>query len=346
MSFYSPETYYRILGLSAGATDSEIKQAYRLKAKKLHPDRNPSPNAHQEFIQLTEAYEYLINHRNTESSPQYTQYTYQPTYQPPEPSSRWESEAREEARRRASEHANMRYDEFVETDYYKSLQSVETIFRYLFILLLILLFVGICTFLIASSGWLGVLFSALFMIVPVTLIYSRLKEEHLDLTDLHESGVYLLRQKWFLSILFTAFNFYALFRFGFHTLIELWSLPGLYLAAIFCAMLAVDKLTPSMSVFHKAFYSCCTAPLIISLMFSFNFLFARHAVDETFEYTYRPGEESNNIHLKGYKYSEYPFLTTFTDADELSANDRITYTLADGLLGMRVMKGYRFEKGE
>jgi hypothetical protein len=344
MSFYSSETYYRTLGLSAGASDNEIKQAYRLKAKRLHPDRNPSPNAHQEFILLTEAYEYLINHRHSETSAQqYTQYTYQPTYQPPD-SSRWQNEARERARRQAAEHASMRYEEFVDTDYYKSLQSVETVFRYLFILLLILLFVGICTFLVASSGWLGVFFSALFLIVPVTLVYSRLKEDHLDLTDLHESGVYLLRQKWFLSILFTVFNFYAIVRFGFNTLIGLWSLPGIYLVAIFCAMLAADRLTPTMSIFHKAFYSFCAAPLVISLMFSLNFLFAHHSVEETIEYTYLRNGESNHIHLKGYKYSEYPFLTTFTNGDELADNDRITYTFADGLLGMRVVKSYRFEK--
>ena len=341
MAYYSSETYYRTLGLSAGASDSAIKQAYRLKAKQLHPDRNPSPNAHQEFIQLTEAYEYLINHRNADTGPQYTQYTYQPTYQPPDNSSRWQ----DEARRRAAEHANMRYDEFVDTDYYKSLQSVETIFRYVFILLLILLMVGICTFLIASSGWLGVFFCGLFLIVPVTLVYSRLKEEQLDLTDLHESGIYLLRQKWFLSILFTVFNFYAIIRFGFHTLIWTWYIPVFYLAVILCCMLAVDRLTSAMSIFHKAFYSFCAAPLIISLIFSFNFLFAHDPVQETYTYTYA-NQQSNQIRLYHNQYGEYPLIKIFPNGDQMIGSTQITYTFADGLLGMRVMKGYKFEKRE
>ena len=33
--------YYEVLGLKKGATDAEIKKAYRQMAKKYHPDLNP-----------------------------------------------------------------------------------------------------------------------------------------------------------------------------------------------------------------------------------------------------------------------------------------------------------------
>ncbi len=51
--------YYEVLGLSKGATEQEIKKAYRSLAKKYHPDVNKEANAEAKFKEINEAYEVL-----------------------------------------------------------------------------------------------------------------------------------------------------------------------------------------------------------------------------------------------------------------------------------------------
>lgn len=54
--------YYDILGVNKGASDEEIKRAYRKLAVKYHPDKNPGDKAAEEsFKELGEAYEALSN---------------------------------------------------------------------------------------------------------------------------------------------------------------------------------------------------------------------------------------------------------------------------------------------
>ncbi|MFH1664037.1 MAG: molecular chaperone DnaJ [archaeon] len=51
--------YYEILGLSKGASDSEIKAAYKKLAKKFHPDISKEDNAEEKFKEILEAYSVL-----------------------------------------------------------------------------------------------------------------------------------------------------------------------------------------------------------------------------------------------------------------------------------------------
>lgn len=52
--------YYEVLGLKKGATDDEIKKAFRKMAMKYHPDKNPGDKgAEEKFKEVNEAYSVL-----------------------------------------------------------------------------------------------------------------------------------------------------------------------------------------------------------------------------------------------------------------------------------------------
>src|SRR5687768_5113921 len=51
---------YAILGATRGASEKDIKSAYRKLAKELHPDRNTdNPKAAERFSEVTRAYDLL-----------------------------------------------------------------------------------------------------------------------------------------------------------------------------------------------------------------------------------------------------------------------------------------------
>ena len=56
----SKRDYYEVLGLQKGASDAEIKKAYRKLAKQYHPDLNPdNPEAEEKFKEINEANQVL-----------------------------------------------------------------------------------------------------------------------------------------------------------------------------------------------------------------------------------------------------------------------------------------------
>ena len=75
-----PKDPYGLLGVSRGATDEEIRKAYRRLAREHHPDANPGdPGAEERFKEVQRAYELLSD-----------------------PKKRWEHDQRARAASRAS----------------------------------------------------------------------------------------------------------------------------------------------------------------------------------------------------------------------------------------------------
>jgi curved DNA-binding protein len=55
------QDYYRVMGVAADADAAAIKQAYRRQARLLHPDVNPSADAHASMARINEAYDVLAD---------------------------------------------------------------------------------------------------------------------------------------------------------------------------------------------------------------------------------------------------------------------------------------------
>jgi molecular chaperone DnaJ len=51
--------YYELLGVERGASESDIKKAFRRLARELHPDVSDAPDAEERFKEVVEAYEVL-----------------------------------------------------------------------------------------------------------------------------------------------------------------------------------------------------------------------------------------------------------------------------------------------
>lgn len=127
----------------------DIKKAYRRSARKYHPDINKSDSATELFILSTEAYQFLLAHiKRTGSGNSHDR----------DFIDEWEAYRKEQARRKAYAHARTRYNNFVNSDLYKSTRVLDKSRFYLgiaFSLLIIVLAVNgyICRLRMVDQGF-------------------------------------------------------------------------------------------------------------------------------------------------------------------------------------------------
>jgi len=103
--------YYKVLGLPINSSMEEIKRAYREKARLYHPDINHSPGAIDKFIEVTEAYDFLI------ASKEKGDLNEQDYFRIVE---EWRKYRQERSRQRAQYYARSSYTRFKQSKYYRS----------------------------------------------------------------------------------------------------------------------------------------------------------------------------------------------------------------------------------
>jgi hypothetical protein len=149
------KNYHLILEIPSDSTEDEIRKAYRRLAKKYHPDVNKSANAHEKFVEINEAYEFLMG----QSQQLADEAVSGREPKNPDDLAREFEHFRQAARERAQQHAKMRYAEFKkqhEAFQESGINDIALIFYYIVRLALIPIFLFLFllpVYLALSNEW-------------------------------------------------------------------------------------------------------------------------------------------------------------------------------------------------
>jgi hypothetical protein len=325
---------YSILGIQENSTISEIKKAYRKKAKLLHPDKNNSKNAHQQFIELNRAYEEIIYRKTNKSSSL----------------NKFEEELRrerEEASKRAEKHAQMKYEEYINSDFYKNTQAAKDVLNQLYIISSILILLTPLIFYLFKG------LKGLFMGIIITIIFTgywgRIFKMKIQLNpkSFISSFLSLSKTTSFKLLIISITNILLFFKYTLNTEIN-----AFYLI-VFFLILVILYVKNSKNKFQKIKFNKDLSIKHLKFLLAFNFLFAINClfalngnIYETYNFQHQrtnTNEKTTYIHLENSKYNNQPWFRTFFDYDAMVNKNKITYTFRRGCLGLRVLVNHEFK---
>ncbi len=345
--------YYQTLGITHRATLTEIKAAYRKMARLYHPDVSKDPEAEDKFVEINEAYEYLINRRTGKvySEPQKK---YQPPPQPVKTHEEWIREQQQEARERARRHAQMKYRAFKNSSYYKNEMALEIIgdnfmFYSLVAFTIIPAIVGL-----SFDSFYGFFLSGIIGFIGRPVWEGAQKEEsNIRLSLLFSAIFRILNSKVFKLFVMIAINLFIFIKVVMHTLIPLGITFILLLASIAAgyALVRTSKRIKK-NAYTRSLYGFVIVPALYQSLFVINFVFATNATTETYRYRlhttkYQYGnnkkpsvDDTPILKLENDAYERYVGIRFLWRPEQIRFGSYIEYHFAEGLLGIRVMRSY------
>ncbi|MFM1931593.1 MAG: hypothetical protein RL226_896 [Bacteroidota bacterium] len=344
MTTDSIETYYKILGVPSDATVQDIKRAYRLKAMKLHPDNNKSPDAHDEFVLLTEAYDFLISQKQTTTGRKPATEYYN-----------WQSDHRERSRQKAREFAKMEYEKFKQTDFYVASEAAYTVVQHLY-------FFGAIAVMLSPlwgylyKGWSGFGVGLLLTFLSVHFWSGIFTEKStLNARTFLRSLVIVVKSKSFMNVMIVIANLFFFCRVTLNTQLTLFEFAFVFVISYSLVFLAYRFGLKTILKLSKVSLFVHWLPGLLNMFFLINFVFSSNPVTEVYSFSHEMRwyggrfskwrlEKIAYINLENDKYKKYVLLRTFFDFETMKNKREIAYQFEDGLLGMRVLKDYEFTK--
>lgn len=323
--------YYSILGIDENATLDEIRQAFRNRAKQLHPDKNKSPDAQQQFIALTEAYEYALAAK-TQKFKRYVS--------PFENLEKQRQKERAEAIRKAQEYARMRYEEFEKTEAFQTINALNIILDHFIFLVACLMLIGIPVVITYLYNVTGFILSGLFLLALARPVFGFIKP-YFNAGKLWLAFMMLVETYFFRGVLLTLTTLFIFMKIGLQTMLPVYITLGILIIPTLLAYYIVLRKEESAS---RAFTSFCLVPFFISCLFAFNYWGSRNPVVEEYKFTMfdEDHKSSTFIYLEDHAYEQYAGIRIFASYRQMVNATHVIYQFEEGLLGIRVMKEYRF----
>ena len=335
----SSAQYYKILGVSEGASLADIKKAYRKKAKFLHPDISDEPNAHEKFVELNKAYEYLEALKTGQLEEKRNRSRRKGKQRDP-----WEEEAYRKARetrtKEGRERARRKKEAYLKSDQYKFDVAMTIITDHL-----LAVFSLFCLYFLPVALSFAISPILLLTLIPGTFgfyfVFNYFKRRR-TVGPMKIYKAFLLLNKvinlWFPA--FVVFNFIIIFKVLLNTIIPGWVMLAIVMFTLTFHLLAWLAKPKLKLPWNKTFKKGVLPSLPLWLIF-LNFLFS-HSPEVEYHHIDQKLFKESSIMLKDDAYYNYPAMLWYSNLDDASGRNTIKYTIEKGLFGIKVLKDYEF----